>query len=274
METKQILHLQRNNYKKKGILMKKYLVLPLALLLGILVASCSDTTTNPPAITQQGSIFINSDPNGAEIWLNGQNTGKVTPDSITALDPDNYQVTLKLGSFSDTSFTVSVVADLQTTKFISFPLDISSFGPKIIYETAGTTTSQPSGLDLSSGMAYGVSGLNNDLVDIYYSTSGTGGTPYLVQSANLYPLLTRETSFLVGSGTVLGDGADSPTYPLDGTWTDHMGDHEANYVFLYDEDGHYSKIIVSDYHIGSGQNDPSWVEITWLYNNTGADSRF
>lgn len=255
--------------------MKKYLTLPLILLLGILVTSCSDTTTNPPPVTQQGSIFINSDPAGAEIWLDGQNTGKVTPDSITALDPGSYQVTLKLGSFNDISFTATVVADLQTTKFISFPLDLSSFGPVIIYETAGTTTNQPSGLDLSSGMAYGVSGTDKNLVDIYYSTPGTGGLGYLIQSADLNTAqgLTRHTGFYVGNGTDLTDGDDSPNSALSG-WTNYMGDRETNYVFLYDEDGHYSKLIITDYHAGSGQGDPSWVEVKWVYNNTGADRRF
>ena len=50
------------------------------------------------------------------------------------------------------------------------------YGPVTIYETAGTTASQPSGIDLSSGNAYGVSSTDKDKVDIYYSTDGTGGT--------------------------------------------------------------------------------------------------
>ncbi|HEY6907553.1 MAG TPA: hypothetical protein VI230_08785, partial [Ignavibacteriaceae bacterium] len=141
-----------------------------------------------------------------------------------------------------------------------------------IYETAGTTSSQPSGLDLSSGIAYGVSSADKDKVDIYYSTTGTGGTPYLVQSADLYPNLTRHTAFYVGSGTDITDGEDSPLYPLAG-WTDHMGDRETNYVYLYDEDGHYSKIIITGFGGGSGGN-PAWVELKWEYNNTGADNRF
>lgn len=74
-------------------------------------------------------------------------------------------------------------------------------------------------------------------------------------------------------GQFLNDEVDSPVYPLSG-WTDYMSDRESNYVFLYDEDGHYSKLIITDYHTGSGFGDPSWIEVQWIYNNTGADRRF
>lgn len=255
--------------------MRKYIFLPLTILLGILVASCSDTTTNPPPVEETGSIFINSSPVGATITLDGTNTGKVTPDSVSNVSTGQHSVTLSLSGYSDTTFTVNVTANLQTTKQVTLvsTLNTTMYGPVKIYETAGTTASQPSGIDLSTGTAYGVASTDKDKVDIYYSTSGTGGTPYLVQSANLYPNLTRQTAFYVGSGSDLTDGEDSPTYPLSG-WTDHMGDREANYVFLYDEDGNYSKLIITNYHAGSGQGDPSWVEVQWLYNNTGADNRF
>ena len=54
-----------------------------------------------------------------------------------------------------------------------------------------------------------------------------------------------------------------------------MRDTQTNYVFLYDDDGHYSKMKITNRGGGSG-SDPAWVEITWIYNNTGAitDSSF
>ena len=228
-----------------------------------------------PPVTLTGSIFLNSSPPGAQIWVSGLHTGKVTPDSIVGLVPNDYTVTLKLSGYRDTTFIITVVANYQTTKQVTLVSTLSTtmYGPVRIYETAGTTTSQPSGLDLSSGIAYGMSSSGNDKIDIYYSTSGTSGTPYLVQSADLYPNLTRHTVFSVGNGTDITDGTDSPIYPLSG-WTDHMGDRETNYVYLYDTDGHYSKIKITNFHSGSGQGDPSWVEVTWIYNNTGADNRF
>ncbi len=259
--------------------MRKYIFLPLTLILGFLIASCSDTTTNPPPVQDTGSIFINTSPTGASITLDGTNTGKTTPDSVSNVSTGQHSVTLSLSGYSDTTFTVTVQANLQTTKQITLVSTLSTtmYGPVKIWETAGTDpNTQPSGIDLSTGSAYGVSSADKGKVDIYYSSSGTGGQSYLVQSANLNTSqgLTRQTAFYVGNGTDITDGEDSPTYPLGGNWTDHMGDHETNYVFLYDDDGNYSKLIVTNYHIGTGQNDPSWVEVKWLYNNIGADNRF
>lgn len=251
--------------------MKKYIYLPIAIILGLYIASCSDNTTNPPPAAT-GSIFIDSSPDGAQIFVDGVDKSKVTPDSVTGLSTGNHTVKLTLDGYKDTTFSVTVQENLQTTKNITLVSDLSvtTYGPVRIWETAGTSASQPSGLDLSSGNAYGVSSTDNDKVDIYYSTTGTGGTPYLVQSADLYPTLTRHTAFYVGNGTDITDGEDSPNSALSG-WTDHMGDRETNYVFLYDEDGHYSKLIITDY---GTVNNIAWVEVKWEYNNTGADRRF
>jgi hypothetical protein len=253
--------------------MKKYIYLPIAIILALYVASCSDNTTNPPPATT-GSIFIDSSPDSALITVDGVSTGKFTPDSVTGVATGDRSVTLTLAGYKDTTFTVTVQENLQTTKNITLVsnLDVTTYGPIQIWETAGTSASQPSGLDLSSGNAYGVSSADKDKVDIYYSTTGTGGTPYLVQSADLYPNLTRHTLFYVGNGTDITDGEDSPNSALSG-WTDNMSDRESNYVFLYDEDGHYSKLIITDFGGGTG-TDPAWVKVKWEYNNTGADKRF
>ena len=52
-----------------------------------------------------------------------------------------------------------------------------------------------------------------------------------------------------------------------------MDDRETNYVFLYDHDGHYSKIKIVNYG-GGNPGDPAWVEVQWLYNKTLGDVRF
>ena len=158
---------------------------------------------------------------------------------------------------------MSVVGPIALTSDIYTTL----YGPVKIYETAGTTPNEPSGLDLSSGMAYGVSSGQSDLVDIYYSSNG-----YLVQSADLYPGLIRVTKFYVGSSDNLFDGVDSPD-KNSGSWTNNMGDREANYVFLYDHDGHYSKIKIVNWG-GGVPGEPAWVEVQWHYNETQLDTRF
>jgi len=226
------------------------------------------------SLNSEGSIFISSSPEGAQIWIAYQNSGKVTPDIVTNLIPGQYPITLKLNEYRDTSFTAIVMAGLQTMEYISLTpaLSVTAYGPVRLFESSGTSTGQPSGLDLSSGNAYSLSGADRDKIDIYYSTDGTGGTPYLLQSSDLFPGLIRQTYFIVGGGYNIIDGVASPAFPFGG-WSNNMDDREDNYVFLYDEDGHYSKLIITNYG-GGTVGDPSWVEVKWIYNNTASDTRF
>jgi len=227
-------------------------------------------------MTNFGSIFVSSNPEGAEIWLDGVNISQVTPDTIKNLNEGVYNVTLKLTDYNDATFSVSVTAgqtsDLTNVVLVS-NLMTTLFGPVRIYESFGTTSSQPSGLDLSSGIAYGISSTEQDSVDIYYSTDGTGGRGFLIQSADLTPNLIRKTDFLVGNSTNLFDEEDSPPRNTV-TWTNNIGDREVNYVFLYDNDGHYSKLIIVSSSGGGVPGEPAWVAVMWYYNETILDNRF
>ncbi len=194
----------------------------------------------------------------------------VTPDTVEGVTEGLRTVTLKLQDYYDTTFTISVTGD-QTSVVgpIVLVTDIVTalYGPVRIYETIGTTAIQPSGLDLSSGNAWGVSSDSSGLVDIYYSSTG-----FLVQSAHLASNLVRETDFLVGTASNIFDGVDSPLRNT-GTWTDNIPDTETNYVFLYDHDGNYSKLKIVN--MGGGTpNNPAWVEVQWYYNKTMLDNRF
>ncbi len=252
--------------------MKKYIYLITILFLSLIIASCDNNTTEPTVPDNTGKIFINSTPTGAQIFVDGTNTTKVTPDSTDKLSTGNHDVTLKLDGYRDTTITVSVVQGLTTSKFVQLNSteSITPHGPIKIYETIGTTVDQPSGLDLSSGKAYGVSGADKGKVDIYYTSNG-----FLVQSADLNTTqgLTRETLFHVGDGTNLNDGVSSTNSSF---WSvvKSMSDRESNYVFLYDADSHYSKLKITNHGGGGGTGEPAWVEVTWIYNNTVIDTRF
>ncbi len=255
--------------------MKKYIYPLMLLLLGFIIVSCDNTTTGPtaPEITT-GSIIVGSDPAGAQIFLDNSNTGKITNDTLKNVTFGSHTITLKLDGYRDTTVSASISSDVATAnKFVVLKstLSTSSFGPVKIYETVGTTSSQPSGLDLSTGNAYGVSGADKGKVDIYYTSNG-----FLVQSASLNTTqgLTRETFFLIGNGTNLSDGVISSTYPIGGTWTNSISDRESHYVFLYDDDSHYSKLKITNFGGGTGPGDPAWVELTWIYNNNAIDTRF
>jgi len=252
--------------------MKNFLYIMVVILIGLLIVSC-DSTNNPITPAVPGNLFVSSVPSGAQIWINGTNRNKVTPDTIKNLDPAVYNVTLKLQDFKDSTFQVSVSANqtsLVTNVTLVSSIIMDSFGPIRIWETTGTTAARPSGLDLSTANAYGISSADKDKIDIYYYSSSSGQT-YLVQSADQGSGMTRVTKFKVGSGRILNDGLDSPL--SDGTWTTNMSDRELDYVFLFDNDQHYSKIKITSFG-GGNPNDPAWVEVTWFYNRIAQDRRF
>ena len=250
----------------------KRLILFLLIPITFLLITACDSSDDPITPTPQGNIYITSNPAGATIWLDGTSTSRTTPDTIKNIDQGVRSITLRLQDYNDTTFSVSVVGNqtsVVTNVVLVSNIMATLFGPIKIYETQGTSANQPSGLDLSSGNAYGVSSDSNSVVDIYYSSSG-----FLVQSADLYPNLVRGTDFFVGSGTAtnLFDGQDSPLRNS-GTWTNNIHDRESNYVFLYDHDGHYSKLKIVNYG-GGVPGEPAWVEVQWYYNTVLLDNRF
>lgn len=249
--------------------MKKVILFLLIPFTVLMVTSC-DTSNDPITPAPEGNIFVSSNPAGAEIWIDGTNTLKTTADTIKNVDEGVHSITLKLEDYIDTTFSVSVTGgQTSVVSNVTLVTNILTelFGPVRIYETTGTSANEPSGLDLSTGIAYGVSSDQNILVDIYYSSSG-----FLVQSADLYPNLIRETDFYVSSATNIFDGEDSPLRNT-GTWTDNIGDREDNYVFLYDHDGNYSKLKIVNWG-GGVIGEPAWVEVQWYYNSTVLDNRF
>jgi len=252
--------------------MKKLIVLMIIPFTVFLVTSC-DTNNAPdtPEVTT-GSIYLTSNPSGAQIWLDGTNTNKTTPDTLKDVSEAVHTVTLSLADYDDTTFSISVSAgqvSVVTNVALTSSIILEYFAePVQLFETFGTSASQPSGLDLSTGKPWGVSSDSNKVVDIYYSSNG-----YLVQSAHLNTTqgLIRETDFSIGNSNDLFDEVDSPLN--NNSWAQSISDTVTNYVFLYDHDGHYSKLrIVS--RGGGLPGDPAWVKVIWLYNHKTTDPRF
>ena len=251
--------------------MKKLSLLLIIPIIVFIVSSCNSSEDPMTPVNTKGGIYLTSNPAGAQIWVDGVNTSLTTPDTVTNIEEGVRNVTLKLQDYNDTTFAISVTAEqisIVTNIVLVSDIFTTFYGtPVRIYETAGTSASQPSGLDLSSGMAYGVSSPDANLVDIYYSSNG-----FLVQSADLYPGLIRVTKFYVGSSGNIFDGVDSPNKNT-GTWTTGISDTVTNYVFLYDHDGHYSKLKIVN--MGGGvPGVPAWVEVQWYYNDIPLDNRF
>ena len=252
----------------------KNLILLLIIPFAALVISSCDTTDDTVTPTTKGNIFVTSNPAGAEIWLGANNTFQTTPDTIKNLDEGVYNVTLKLADHNDTTFTISVTAG-QTSNLTNVVLvsEITTtlFGLVKIYETEGTTAQQPSGLDLSSGNAWGVNSDSSSLVDIYYFRDASD-TLFFVRSTDLFTGLFRETDFSLGDSENLFDEQDSPDID-EVTWTNNISNMDSNYVFLYDHDAHYSKLKIVNSG-GGVPGEPAWVQVQWYYNNTVFDKRF
>jgi hypothetical protein len=72
----------------------KKLILLLLIPLVMLITSCD--SDDPFTPTPTGNIYLTSIPAGAEIWIDGSNTFKTTPDTINDVDEGVRSVTLKL----------------------------------------------------------------------------------------------------------------------------------------------------------------------------------
>ena len=62
----------------------------------------------------RGSITINSNPQGAQIFIDGSNTGMVTPNTIKKLEAGSYSLKLQLSNYYDTTLAVTVIEDQNT----------------------------------------------------------------------------------------------------------------------------------------------------------------
>ncbi|MBU0473509.1 MAG: PEGA domain-containing protein [Bacteroidetes bacterium] len=216
-------------------------------------------------------VTISSTPVGAEIWINGSNSGFVTPQVFTDMPYGNYTITLKKENFEDYT-QVLVVSSSSTSLDVDLAPLYATYTTIRLWETVGTTSTQPSGLDLSTGEALSISsssGVNGN-VDIYYYSSSDGSN-YIVRSAKGENGMTRETYFKVAAGSDLTDGVDSPV--KDANWATQIGDRESSYVFLYDADGNYSKLKIVNYG-GGNPGDPAWVDVSWTYNKAVGSTKF
>ncbi|HEX2867338.1 MAG TPA: PEGA domain-containing protein [Ignavibacteriales bacterium] len=114
--------------KTTGIILYSALIL--------LSFSCGkEVSVSPPETpVHTGYFFINSNPAGADIYLNGKNTGRHTPDSLSWMEGDNYQVTLKYPLYKDTTFTISIEENTRKDTFVDYYSNPAMYG-NIVCET-------------------------------------------------------------------------------------------------------------------------------------------
>lgn len=117
-------------------------VLPVCLtLVGLffLVSCGAEAPTFEP-----GNIVVTSDPPGAAIFLDGQDSGFITPHTITGLDPAIYLVTVVLGDFVSDPDTATVDLKPLDTLQVDFALSQTGFriespaGARILVDDSDT----------------------------------------------------------------------------------------------------------------------------------------
>jgi ligand-binding sensor domain-containing protein len=89
----------------KKLILSFYLIV----LLVIGIFCNKEVSVSPTELSiHTGQIFIESNPTKAKIYLNGKNTGRVTPDSIRWLEAGTYKLILKIQGWRDSVFNVTV----------------------------------------------------------------------------------------------------------------------------------------------------------------------
>ncbi|MFC2139419.1 PEGA domain-containing protein [Bacteroidota bacterium] len=78
---------------------------------GICFISCDkEVSVSPHGFDiSTGFVFVDSYPQGSQIYLNGRISGRVTPDSIKWLEEGNYEIFLRRPLFRDTSIFIDIV---------------------------------------------------------------------------------------------------------------------------------------------------------------------
>ncbi len=85
----------------------KSLILVLSL---IYLTGCREDIVDSSENLNTGKLYINSVPRGAEIFLDNNRVGKITPDSLLFMMPGNYSVKLRLTGYAEINQNVTIVA--------------------------------------------------------------------------------------------------------------------------------------------------------------------
>ncbi|MCX6152237.1 MAG: PEGA domain-containing protein [Ignavibacteriales bacterium] len=105
-------------------------ILILVLYLVFTAGFCNkEITVSPPeGAIHTGFVYIESNPNLAKIYLNGRNTGKVTPDSLRWLEAGKQTVTLRLTGWKDSTLQLNIIESERLNLFFDFTKNLAMCG--------------------------------------------------------------------------------------------------------------------------------------------------
>jgi len=117
------------SFRLKEIVLTRRFTGIFALAITLVLSSCGRQAPFFAPDDTPGFLVISSSLSGAAIWLDGNDTGKVTPDTLSALPPGEHIVRLLLWGYTTTpdSFLVSVDAGSQNN--LAFDLAPTVAGP-------------------------------------------------------------------------------------------------------------------------------------------------
>jgi hypothetical protein len=151
-------------------------------------ATASFTLVSIPPVTQTGSISVSSAPTGAEISLDGTDTGKETPYTLTSVTAGSHTVSVNLTGYEPASQTVSVSAGSTATA--SFTL-VSI--PPVTQTGSISVSSTPAGAEIS------LDGTDTGKVTPYTLTSVTAGSHTVSVNLTGYEPASQSVSVSAGS---------------------------------------------------------------------------
>jgi hypothetical protein len=241
--------------------MKKLLFL-LVLFFSVLLFNSCENTSDP--VIEKGSIDLTSIPPGAVIYIDTANIGKITPAVINDLEPGEINFTLKLYDYYDTTFKTVVIKNIET------PVNINLVRKPQLKLFKEIWLNPGDGLDLSTGETTPHGDMPKS--DIFYE-----GNNKVLMSQHLkipVPSVIKVSHFYQTLNANFSDGTDSPVYQNDSTlWGSSKNNDwiSPKYVFIYDSDKHYSKLIIRAFS-WNGHLARFLVDV--LYNLIEDDNRF
>ncbi len=166
-----------------------------------------------------GNINITSSPSGASIWLDGNDTGSVTPFTLTDISTGNHNFTLKLPNYNDVVGNIDVLGGMTSYVYISMSLLTPTKGSVAISSVPTNTQIflAPTGLppvDQQITTPATISDLDPGDYDIIIKLSGyqdyTATVPISTGQTTYISAVLLQTPILVGSinFTTVPDGAE------------------------------------------------------------------
>lgn len=90
------------------------------------IAGCREDIVEFSETSRTGTLYIYSDPDGAEIFLNDIRLYKTTPDSLINMQPGSYFLRLRLAGYPDESVEIDVVSGQSRSVNVNFGQSSSS----------------------------------------------------------------------------------------------------------------------------------------------------